>query len=370
MWLGTDIWLKRVETFFTSWNPNTSLGPQSCLLVTGPSGCGKSHVVKCAAQNQGWNLIPVHCDSIAEFTNIIFNMSKISCGHLTQEKSALFLDDLDSLITFERSFSSGLVKFLTKPGASRAVPIIFTCSQAAEKKLGELKRIIPTVSMPITPPGNIFLYLQNRAPDVSPDELTLIAMASHGSYTMAEEMLNLRISVPETKENESNESKSMDEQNAHMPLSYIANEKAYNSAADLFNGLDVKQSELYLSGDPWLGPLNIFEDIPHVTSNRDAYVGLLNNMLQWGQLASHEWWDENPLPTFYAATAICANMKSKRIDAEKGGHFTKLLSEHSLRKKNMHEKQDSLLPWSDDPYGCTGSKLSYNTLVSALYGRP
>lgn len=322
--------------WLSNWKPTEQFTfEKNCLWITGASDSGKSYGIQSAlkALNERYHEVLIHGSEPAQLFQKRLKMKDVR--YLCTCPVFLF-DPFDSMLATEKGLVSTTVKIL-KDIQTAAAPssghrlIVFVGSTSVDKKMGDLKKLIP--------PDNI---------------IVLPKRASGGNGLTAS--LNVAINETSTRD-----------------------DVLYDTVG-FYKCCDLAKMNQFLSQDPWLSPLTILDELRHgLRKKRVACSNLLNIMILWGRLCNvdndHYVMGELPVLTTFLISLYLFQLLKDNEDVRKelcgesstdeaGGtsSFTRLLTLHSVRKRIWKEKHDSGLPWMYDVHRRLGSKISNSLL--------
>lgn len=337
--------MEEIKSFLTKWSPLKHFGPHSILLVVGGSGSGKTYSIHRAINDLGRGMQEIQfIHQPSEVVGILYDFATKVSGysdHLKQD-TVFVLDDLDTLIAIERAFTGKLLKFI-QDSRVPDICLITVCTKIGERKLGSLKGVLKNRVYIQSPTyKELAGYLKGMVLDKD------IIVKANGSYTRAKELTLAGIG------------------------DIASSHSSCFTAHDVFEKIDREVTWKYITQDPWLCPLGLWEDIPNVFGTQARLETLsrgIHCMLSWARMLSDDTDEENyTIPSCYVGLMITSLIPIRR-KPEKAGAFSRLLTEHSMRKKHWSERFHSGLPWNQDLYGCLGSKFSLDTLRESIYGR-
>lgn len=155
------------------------------IYIYGEHGCGKSEFIKNILHRAGFDSLWYNASDIrnkAFFENLtknnISNHSVISLFHKQKKPIAIVMDEVDSMMTYDKCGMNILIKLLRPKKTTRQKteeliynPIICIGNTKEDKKIKEIKKICPTFLLP-TPTNNEIEYLLKTYYNIPKNKVT------------------------------------------------------------------------------------------------------------------------------------------------------------------------------------------------------
>jgi len=334
------IWKPIEKWFINALESRDSMSLDGFAIIFGNSGCGKSTQFQWLCKHYGIDIINVeglNTKDIIDFLKKNYTSNLI--GSLQGVRPSVFvIEDMDTLCSMDRMFSSSLYGFLQTTG-HRYIPMVAIANTSYEKNFGDLRRNATIFHLPCISVGDMYLYIEKNAEglNIPEDVLLEIAKNSRGSFNQAREGIRMQLSG-KTDEVTSFETI------MQYPTFHNIREWIYDDTY----GTILRFHE------------NLFHEISarkgKIIDKKNVYASVLLELLLLDiSLVNFELDEIRIGPLIYKWMMICKTYPRMKESTEY--EFTRLLSRLSLHKKHarrmhiqIHQSKISPFCWKHAPY--------------------
>lgn len=363
------------------------LGFQSVLFISGPSGVGKTWGVKKACTDRGMTINMLDTNTVNQYKDFEDILTKLASSDITtqfgfvkKKDVVVCIDELEALAMLDRTFIASLLKLLQSQSLPH-IRIIITCQMVEQKKMMEIQKHTTNIQLESPSQEVVFAFLRDLYPDKPERMMRSISMSCFGNLGVAlhavemrerrkkrvdkeqtpppavsktgKKMIRLRKAAPSilpAKQEvcygkggdeswEKEDEKLLREQCAKIDVAV--------SLETVFKGDDIEKTRRLFMEDPWIHPLRFYENLQNEFKQRKGssvdkqkvYGKLIAGMCYWDVMISklNELDHDLAMPSEYVAhLTLHLNDLERKKSLTTNEDFTRLFSQLSLEKKNLH----------------------------------
>jgi hypothetical protein len=313
----------------------------SVCIVFGSPGTGKTYGVQSACQACGKDLTLLDSQEIASFKEFRDRLEKLAFSDVSsqfrirqQSNRIICLDELEAVLSFDRTFLPSLVKLLEAQTLAH-IPLIITCHYGDQKKLLDLCKKVHVVELYAPSDTDVYLFLKQKYAHVPAETLLTIAEQCYGNIAHALHMLEMEKSQTIT----------------HGKVLGNAEIEKIPSLIEVYARPDRNINRRVFHEDPWLHPLRFHENLPFELQQRKGlqcrklatYQQILEGLCTWDQMMSAlKGGDLSSAIEYVSHVALQVHDHERKKGASASmDEFTKMFSHLSLEKKNQMMMADS-----------------------------
>ena len=312
-------------------NPLISI--DSCIFISGNNGIGKTYNIKKICEQLNLYVVNIdssNCNSSDKITDMIYktiNSSLIQLLTNNTSKKIIIIDEVDTLLSLDRTISSALLNILTSKKLKN-IPIICICTPDILKKIGDIKKLCKIIELSLPKEEDILTLLKNINIDKKNiKDLKIISKNSNGNICQA-------IKQYESFDN------------------FYNIDRTYNIEYLYSNNFNRNIFKEIILTDTWLVPLRYHENlILELNTKRkctekkkkDIYYNFMKMICNFDLLMFNNS-TEIAIDYFISIIYNLSKIPLKKNTESNMVNFTKILSYLSLQKKYMKQSYSINFP--------------------------
>jgi nucleoside-triphosphatase THEP1 len=312
---------------------NQYISVESCIFISGNNGIGKTYNIKkiCELLNLFIvNIDSYNCNTSDKITDLIYktiNSSLVQILTNNTSKKILIIDEIDTLLSFDRTISISLLNILLAKKLKN-IPIICICTPDILKKIGDIKKRCKILELSLPSDDDILMLLKNvNINKKKICDLKSIARNANGNISQA------------LKNYESFEN-------------FYNIDKIYNIEHLYSNKFDRNIFKEIILSDPWLVPLRFHENLLIelntkricTDKKRKELYKSFTKMICYFDLLMYKNIIEIAVDYFICIIYELTKLPLKKNTESTMTNFTKILSYLSLQKKYLKQSYSMNFP--------------------------
>ena len=312
--------LKWLRTF----NYDTKISAQSCIIVAGPTSIGKSYSINSICNYLNYEIIIIdnnNCYNSQYLKDIICKSTSSSFIQILTnnfQKKVIIVDNFDSLFIGDKTINLTLLKILLE-NKLKNIPIICISNNDIIKKIGDIKKVCNIYILSTPNKEEITEILQKKEVDVN--NINKHCLNSNGNLNKLFRDIN----------------------NVNNDISYSDNIENASDINILYGThFNRQQTKKILTKDPWMIPLKFHENLIINLNNRNISLNIYNEYYKAFMhiMCIYDYYMfknniEFCVELFASKVYYLSILKYKDNATSTIGNFTKMLSYLSLQKKNI-----------------------------------
>ncbi len=308
----------------------TILGYNNVCVIIGSSGIGKTYGINKAVSDCKLELCTNEFLNFKDFKDYFLKLINLDIvsqfDGKTLKQKVLFIDDVDMLLIFDRTFMNNLQTFVESKSFP-AIKVILASDRIESKSMNKFIKSCLYLELYVPSYQSIYAFLYNTFPEVDLNNIIKIVENSKGNISSIMHLIE-------------SEMKSNDKIDDSPKI------------GDLYQSLELQKIRFLFEEDQWLHPLRYHENLIYELENREGlnkeyfYLEQIRNLCYWDMMMVHCKGGSLSIPhEFISRSAVLLNGYKVIKEKENKNCFTRMFNYLSLRKKNMITLYNSDFPW-------------------------